>query len=271
VTVLFSVGQLQAVRLQGGDVAWLQDLLLRCADYFEMAEGDPPDETAAARELADRPPGGKDEDSFTIGLAEAERLVGVASMSRHYRGPDEWYLGLMLLDPDCRGAGLGAAFYAALENWAAGMGARKILLAVLEVNERGAKFWRAHNYLSKRRHLAMRLGRLSHTVIEYEKSLGEERTMVKLLGEKELSDLPAGWALAADKKSIAQKFKFRDFVEAWSFMTHVALLAEKADHHPEWSNVYNRVEIVLSTHEAGGVTARDTALAAAIGKIKIPA
>ncbi len=88
------------------------------------------------------------------------------------------------------------------------------------------------------------------------------------MDETELSHLPAGWALAADKKSIAQTFKFKDFVEAWAFMTHVALLAEKGDHHPEWSNVYNRVEITLTTHEAGGVTGRDIALADAIGGIK---
>jgi len=269
--MLFAVGRLRAVRLQAGDAAWLQDLLLRCADYFEMAEGEPPGADAAARELADRPPGGKDEDSFAIGLAEGGRLVGVAQACRHYRGPEEWYVGLLLLDPAVRGAGLGAAFYGALEDWAAGLGARKMMLAVLEVNERGARFWRAQGFSVKRRHMAMRIGRLSHTVIEYEKLLAEERDMVKLLDETELLALPAGWELAADKKSMSQKFKFKDFAEAWSFMTHVALLAEKADHHPEWSNVYNRVEIVLSTHEAGGVTARDVALARAIGAIKTAA
>jgi 4a-hydroxytetrahydrobiopterin dehydratase len=266
--VLFSVGGLRAVRLRDVDAAWLQELLVRCADYFEMAQGEAPNEGTAARELADRPPGGKDEDSFTIGLADAGRLVGVASAFRHCRGPREWYLGLMVLDPDFRGDGLGAAFYGALENWAVGMGADKIMLAVLEVNARGAKFWQAQGFTVIRRHLEMRIGRLSHTVIEYEKFFAQECHMVKLLDDKELSHLPAGWQLAADKKSIAQKFEFKDFVTAWSFMTHVALLAEKADHHPEWSNVYNKVEIALNTHEAGGVTARDIALAKAIGGIK---
>ena len=57
---------------------------------------------------------------------------------------------------------------------------------------------------------------------------------------------------------------FRDFVEAFGFMTRVALLAEKADHHPEWSNVYNKVEILLTTHDAQGLSARDVALAKAI-------
>jgi 4a-hydroxytetrahydrobiopterin dehydratase len=173
----------------------------------------------------------------------------------------------MLLAPDFRGAGLGAAFYGALEEWAFGLGAETILLAVLEVNKRGAIFWQRLGFTAIRRHEAMRIGRLEHTIIEYEKILGKERRMVKLLDDKELLHLPAGWALAEDKKSISQKFKFKDFAAAWSFMTHVALLAEKADHHPEWSNVYNKVEIVLNTHEAGGVTERDIALAEAIGGI----
>jgi 4a-hydroxytetrahydrobiopterin dehydratase len=80
----------------------------------------------------------------------------------------------------------------------------------------------------------------------------------------ELKHLPGTWTLAPDHKSIHHSYKFKTFAEAWSFMTHVALLAEKMDHHPDWSNVYNKVDITLSTHEAGGVTQRDLALAQAI-------
>jgi 4a-hydroxytetrahydrobiopterin dehydratase len=78
-----------------------------------------------------------------------------------------------------------------------------------------------------------------------------------------LSALP-GWALDAQRTGIARSFKFGTFVEAFGFMTKVALLAKKADHHPEWSNVYNRVEIRLSTHDCGGLSKRDMALAAKI-------
>jgi 4a-hydroxytetrahydrobiopterin dehydratase len=88
--------------------------------------------------------------------------------------------------------------------------------------------------------------------------------MSKILAESDLKTLPGKWGLAKDGKSIHQSFKFKTFAEAWSFMTHVALLAEKADHHPDWSNSYNKVEISLSTHDAGGVTKRDIALAQAI-------
>jgi 4a-hydroxytetrahydrobiopterin dehydratase len=85
-----------------------------------------------------------------------------------------------------------------------------------------------------------------------------------VLSAAELKTLPGKWVLAKDGKSINQSFKFKSFAEAWSFMTHVALLAEKADHHPDWSNAYDKVEITLSSHDAGGVTKRDIALAQAI-------
>jgi 4a-hydroxytetrahydrobiopterin dehydratase len=79
-----------------------------------------------------------------------------------------------------------------------------------------------------------------------------------------LAELP-DWTLRADGLAIERRFKFRDFSEAFAFMTRVALLAEQADHHPEWANVYNRVDIVLTTHDAGGLSQRDVALAQAIG------
>ena len=71
----------------------------------------------------------------------------------------------------------------------------------------------------------------------------------------------AGWRLVSDRDAIAKSFKFADFNAAFAFMTRVALMAEKLDHHPEWSNVYNRVDIVLATHDAGGLSRRDVTLA----------
>ncbi len=71
-----------------------------------------------------------------------------------------------------------------------------------------------------------------------------------------------GWQLVDDK--LEKEFVFRDFVEAFGFMAQVALLAEKQNHHPEWSNVYNRVRIALTTHELDGISERDFRLAAAI-------
>ena len=72
------------------------------------------------------------------------------------------------------------------------------------------------------------------------------------------------WSLRADGLAIPRHFTFADFAEAFAFMTRVALLAEKADHHPEWRNVWNLVEITLTTHDAGGLSRRDVALAGAI-------
>lgn len=81
------------------------------------------------------------------------------------------------------------------------------------------------------------------------------------------AELPA-WRMAEDgRDAIVRRFRFRDFSEAWGFMSRVALLAEAQDHHPEWSNVWNRVEILLSTHDAGGLSARDLRLARAIDAV----
>lgn len=79
--------------------------------------------------------------------------------------------------------------------------------------------------------------------------------------EKELSKIK-GWSFQND--GIEKEFEFKDFVEAFGFMTKVALLAEKANHHPEWSNVYNKVHVRLTTHDAGGVTDKDFKLAGGI-------
>ena len=72
------------------------------------------------------------------------------------------------------------------------------------------------------------------------------------------------WQLAKDREAITRKFQFVDFDAAFSFMTRCALLAAKMDHHPEWFNVYNKVEVTLATHDAGGVTAKDVELATAM-------
>ena len=78
-----------------------------------------------------------------------------------------------------------------------------------------------------------------------------------------LADLP-DWALRDDRLAIERTFRFADFSQAFAFMTRVALLAEAQDHHPEWANVYNRVAITLTTHDAGGLSQRDATMARAI-------
>lgn len=76
-----------------------------------------------------------------------------------------------------------------------------------------------------------------------------------------------GWQLAADRLSISKAFTFADFSAAFGFMTRVALAAERAEHHPDWRNVWNKVWITLSTHDAGGLTALDSELAKNIDQL----
>ena len=83
---------------------------------------------------------------------------------------------------------------------------------------------------------------------------------------KALAGLP-GWSRTDGRDAIARTFTFDDFNAAFGFMTRVALLADKMDHHPEWSNVYNRVEVLLTTHDADGVTRRDIEMARFIDQI----
>ena len=91
--------------------------------------------------------------------------------------------------------------------------------------------------------------------------------MVEQLTEEERTDALDEldeWDYDEARDAITRTFKFDDFSEAFAFMTRVALIAEKADHHPEWSNVWNRVEILLTTHDAGGLSHRDITMAEAI-------
>ena len=80
-------------------------------------------------------------------------------------------------------------------------------------------------------------------------------------------ETPEGWALSADGKALHKSFRFKDFSEAFAFLTRVAMHAEKVDHHPEFTSVWNRVDFRLTTHDTGGVTDRDVRLAEAINAL----
>ena len=81
----------------------------------------------------------------------------------------------------------------------------------------------------------------------------------------------SGWRDVNDRDAISKRFEFKNFSEAFGFMARAALMAEKLDHHPEWFNVYNRVDVTLSTHDAGGLTELDIQLAEAMDKLAAPA
>ncbi len=80
-------------------------------------------------------------------------------------------------------------------------------------------------------------------------------------------DIPEGWALEDGGKALVRSFTFKDFSEAFGFLTRVALHAEKADHHPEFKSVWNKVAFRLTSHDVGGVTERDLALASTISRL----
>lgn len=79
-----------------------------------------------------------------------------------------------------------------------------------------------------------------------------------------LPGLLPGWRVLQDRDALAREWRFADFSAAWGFLSRVALLAERQDHHPEWSNTYGRVSVVLTTHDAGGLSGRDVRLAQSI-------
>ena len=91
----------------------------------------------------------------------------------------------------------------------------------------------------------------------------------KLTGEARKTALAklSGWSEVAGRDAITRKFTFKDFNQAFGFMTRAALVAEKLDHHPEWFNVYKTVTVTLSTHDAGGLTERDVTLAEAMNRL----
>ena len=94
--------------------------------------------------------------------------------------------------------------------------------------------------------------------------------MIEPLNDAERADALDGlpdWDFDEGRDAITRSFKFQDFNAAFGFMTRVAMVAEKMDHHPEWFNVYNRVDVTLSTHDAGGLTERDVKLAALIDQL----
>ena len=94
--------------------------------------------------------------------------------------------------------------------------------------------------------------------------------MIEGLSEAERAEALDGlpdWDYVEARDAISRTLVFADFAEAFGFMARVALMAERADHHPEWSNVYNRVEILLTTHDAGGLSHRDIDLATAIDAV----
>jgi len=139
-------------RFKPADAAALQGLYERCTDYHEMHEGFATRPSAAADELAMLPPGRTLEDKFSMGIYEpGGPLIGYLDIVRHYPATNEWWIGLLMLDPEARAKGLGARLFRATWNWVLSQDGKAIYLAVLEENIRAERFWRRQGFEEVRR------------------------------------------------------------------------------------------------------------------------
>ncbi len=135
-------------RIEAGtsDLAALQALHLRCADFVEATTGHPPRDDEAARLLAVVPPGKIPADKQTLGLHRDGELVGVVDLLGGFPSPTDWYIGLLLLSPEVRGAGLGASVVDEIVERVRTEGGQALHLIVREDNPRALAFWRRHRF-----------------------------------------------------------------------------------------------------------------------------
>ena len=164
---LFRVGARTArVLAPGADEPRVQRLCEACRDYYELNAGTPPSASAARDLFTAGPPSARPEDKLVLGVFEAPgdgsvrggRLVGLIEGFRGYPEAGAWWLGLVMLHPDERGRGLGAALVEAFVAWAGGQGARCLWLGVTERNERALRFWQGQGFVFVRHTGETRVG-----------------------------------------------------------------------------------------------------------------
>lgn len=163
---LFTLQGFHITQLHADDQAELQTLLENCADYSFLVTGLPPKPSAAVSLLKDCPPGKTLADKLLIGIATGNKvLVGVLDAVRDYPAQDDWWLGLLLLEPAHRKKGLGRQIYLTFEHWASQQGARRIYLGVLKDNAKAFRFWQSLGFKVVERQPARQLGNRTHVVI----------------------------------------------------------------------------------------------------------
>jgi GNAT superfamily N-acetyltransferase len=124
------------------DLPALQDMLEKCADYMELVYGSPTSSNEAEMLVASLPPGKSLDDKYIIGIFDKTmQLVGFVDAVKDYPDAGDWWVGLLLLTPNARGRGIGSQLYRAFESWAAGQGAQRVYLGVIEANPRAHAFW----------------------------------------------------------------------------------------------------------------------------------
>ncbi len=148
---LFETVQANDRQLEPGDLPAINALFARCADYALLVEGEPPAPDAANGIFENRPPGVAASDHFTVGLYHpSDELIGLIEALRDYPDLSTTYLGLMLLDPDHRGEGVGSAVHDAFAVWARQHGAKRLMLSVVEENGAAYRFWQRLGYRQTR-------------------------------------------------------------------------------------------------------------------------
>jgi GNAT superfamily N-acetyltransferase len=153
------------------DAEAILDLQTRAADYIDLESGRAPSAELVAEYFSDAPPNGDPADSLKLGLFEGERLQGLIDLAFGYPKPTDAYLGLLLLAPEARGRGLGRAALAQVEDLARRRGATRLLLAVLEANPAGLRFWARESFGRPKHYPSAQIGRRSHVRIRLEKPL----------------------------------------------------------------------------------------------------
>ena len=145
---MFELEGFGLLQLGPADAPAIQGLLLRCADFIHLIEGREVAPGDGAGMLHERPPDAPDAEKRVVGVFDGPELVGVIEFLVGYPAEGTWYVGLYLLDPDRRRAGLGGRLYAAFERWAVGQGARTIRLAVQDQNAAALRFWSRQGFNS---------------------------------------------------------------------------------------------------------------------------
>ena len=153
------------------DAPSVLDLYLRCTDYFLLQDGEAAVASDAHELFIDVPPSKRPEEQYVLGYRREGRLDAVAALVPDYPQSRDWYLGLLLLDPQVRGQGLGREMYIGIERWSGGRGAKRMLLAVLAENSAAHRFWRSLGFKFVRTVEATDFKRKSHVRYELARHL----------------------------------------------------------------------------------------------------
>ena len=164
--VQFEIPSFNVKQLQHEDNDILQAFLEKCSDYIQLVTGSLPSESAAQSLLTDCPEGKSPDDKLVIGFYTEEGvLVGLLDIIRDYPCQGDWWIGLLLLDPEFRSQGLGECIYASTEKWLKQYGAKKIYLGVVEQNQGAYRFWRKVGFEPVESQPSMPIGKAEHIVI----------------------------------------------------------------------------------------------------------